>query len=342
MAPGSANATLKMKRRLPLALRSLRLFYWTLTVLLLAPYANGQERERLRVSTLFIGSSLLPFWIAQDHGLFARNGVDVELIWMQSTLSTSALLAGEVDAIFGTPQSIFAALMAKSPPPLVAIAAWGSASEHWLVVNPAVRAAKELEGKTLATSRVRSADHGYMIVILERLGIDPRRITFISAGGQAGRAAAVESGSASGSVFNRYHTLQLKRKGFRDIAKLERPDYPFPPSVIVVRKDTLQTKRKGLKALLTGMIQSAEKQKTDKEFCLRLIRKNLRLQNTEVIEAAYEDGVTLSYPFFTERQFQVTLELMSKGLGENVNLSYKQIVDHSLVDEIMSQTRQPR
>ena len=63
-----------------------------------------QERPRLRVSTLFIGSSLLPLWIAQDQGYFARAGVDVELIWMQSNLSTTALLAGEVDVVFGSPQ----------------------------------------------------------------------------------------------------------------------------------------------------------------------------------------------------------------------------------------------
>jgi len=196
-----------MQRRYLAPLSSLRRFFYLnlIAVLLLAPCSNGQERERVRVSTLFIGSSLLPLWIGQEQGLFARNAVDVELIWMQSTLSTSALLAGDVDAIFGTPQSIFAALLTKSPPPLVTIAAWSSASEHWLMVNPAVRTAKELEGKTLATSRPRSADHGYMIVLLERLGIDPRRTTFISAGGQAGRAAAVESGSASGSAFNRYY-----------------------------------------------------------------------------------------------------------------------------------------
>jgi len=94
--------------------------------------AHSQEREKLRVSTLFIGSSLVPLWIAQEQGIFARNGVDVELIWMQSTLSTTALLAGEVDVVFGTPQTILAVLTAKNPPPLVTIAAWGSASEHWL------------------------------------------------------------------------------------------------------------------------------------------------------------------------------------------------------------------
>jgi NitT/TauT family transport system substrate-binding protein len=320
----------------------IRLICLTLAAIFLgASCVNSEEREKLRVSTLFIGSSLLPFWIAQERGLFARSGVDVELISMQSTLSTTALLAGEVDAIFGTPQSIFAALTAKNPPPLIAIAAWGSASEHWLVINPSVRAAKELAGKTLATSRPRSADHGYMMVILERLGVDPRRVTFISAGGQAGRASAVESGAATGSSFNRYYTLQLKRKGFRDIAKLERPDYPFPPSIIVVRKDALQTKRKDLKGLLTGMMQSAETQRTDKEFCLRLIRKNLRLENAEVIEAAYEDGVTLSYPYFTERQFQVTLEIMAKSAGQPVELPYKQVVDHSLLEELTRPANRP-
>jgi ABC-type nitrate/sulfonate/bicarbonate transport system substrate-binding protein len=309
------------------------LFYFLVSLVLLPP-AQAQERERLRVSTLFIGSSLLPLWVAQDQGIFTRAGLDVELIWMQSGLSTSALLAGEVDAIFGTPQVTLTALTAKNPPPLVAIAAWGSASEHWLVVDSSIRSVKDLENKTLATSRPKSADHGYIVAILERFGVDSRRITFLSAGGQGGRLAAVQSGRVSGSVFNRYYTLKLKKDGFRDIAKLERPDYPFPPSAIFVRKDALQTKRKALKSFIAALMEATERQKRDKELCLRLIRKNLRLHETEVVEAAYEDGVTLSYPFFTERQFQVALDLMSKGLGQGVELSYKQVVDSGVVEEV--------
>jgi ABC-type nitrate/sulfonate/bicarbonate transport system substrate-binding protein len=303
--------------------------------LLISTDGRAQERERLRVSTLFIGSSLLPLWVAQDQGTFTRAGLDVQLIWMQSGLSTSALLAGEVDAIFGTPQVTLTVLAAKNPPPLVAIAAWGSASEHWLVVDSSIRSVKELENKTLATSRPKSADHGYIIAILERFGVDPRRVTFLSAGGQGGRLAAVQSGRATGSVFNRYYTIRLKKDGFRDIAKLERPDYPFPPSVLFVHKEALQTKRKALKSFLVAMMEATERQKRDKELGLRLIRKNLRLNDPEVVEAAYQDGVTLSYPFFTERQFQVSLDLMSKGLGQAVDLAYKQVVDSALVEEVM-------
>jgi len=312
----------------------------TLTAFLLTSvfsFTRGwcQERARLRVSTLFIGSSLLPMWIGQDLGYFKRAGVDVELISMQSNLSTSALLAGEVDVIFGSPQVPLTLLSSKNPPNFVSIAAWASGSEHWLVVNPSIKSVKELEGKVLATSRPKSADHGYQLVILDRNGVDTRGVTFLSAGGQSGRVAAVESGRVMGSVLNRYYTLVLQRKGFRPIERLERPDYPFPPAIFVVGRDSLQTKRSALKAFLTGLIEATKKQKNDKELSLRLIQKHLRLDGQEVTEAAYEDGITISYPYFTERQFQVALDLLNKSLGQSIDLSYQRVVDHSLVEEIV-------
>jgi hypothetical protein len=102
-----------------------------------------------------------------------------------------------------------------------------------------------------------------------------------------------------------------------------------------VHKEALQTKRKALKSFLVAMMEATERQKRDKELCLRLIRKHLRLDDPEVVEAAYQDGVTLSYPFFTDRQFQVSLDLMSKGLGQAVDITYKQVVDSTLVEEVM-------
>jgi hypothetical protein len=82
------------------------------------------------------------------------------------------------------------------------------------------------------------------------------------------------------------------------------------------------------------MMEASERQKSNKELSVRLIRKNLHLENPEVLEAAYQDGMTLSYPYFTERQFQISLELLGKSMGQPVMLNYKQVVDHSLLDEL--------
>src|SRR5262245_48193853 len=269
-----------------------KLSFLALSVLVLATAGWSQEPARLRVSTLFVGASLLPIWIAQDQGHFKNAGVDVELISMQSNLSATALLAGEVDLIFGTPQVPLILLSSKNPPNFVSIAAWASGSEHWLVVNPAIKSVKDLEGKMLVTSRPKSADHGYQLVILERNGVDTRQVTFLSAGGQSGRVAAVESGRVMGSVVNRYYALLLKSKGFQPIERLERPDYPFPPAIFVVHRESLQTKRSALKAFFVGLIEGTKKQRNDKALCLRLIRKHLRLDTSDVIEAAYEDAIT--------------------------------------------------
>jgi ABC-type nitrate/sulfonate/bicarbonate transport system substrate-binding protein len=311
-----------------------KLLVLALSLLVLTTAGWSQEPARLRVSTLFVGASLLPIWIAQDQGHFKNAGVDVELISMQSNLSTTALLAGEVDLIFGTPQVPLTLLSSKNPPNFVSIAAWASGSEHWLVVNPTIKSVKELEGKILATSRPKSADHGYQLVILERNGVDTRRVTFLSAGGQSGRVAAVESGRVMGSVVNRYYALLLKSKGFQPIERLERPDYPFPPAIFVVHRESLQTKRSVLKAFFIGLIEGTKKQKNDKALSLRLIRKHLRLDSPDVIEAAYEDAITVSYPYFTERQFQVALDLLNKSLGQFVDIPYRRVVDHTLVEEI--------
>ena len=42
----------------------------------------------------------------------------------------------------------------------------------------------------------------------------------------------------------------------------------------------------------------------------------------------------MTYPYFTERQFQVALDLLNKSLGQSTDISYQRVVDHSLVEEI--------
>jgi len=114
--------------------------------------------ERVRVATLYIGSSMLPLWVAKEEGDFARRGLDVELIWLQSTLSTYALIAGEVDLIFGTPQETLLAVTGNAPSALITVGSWETNSKHWLVVSNTIQLPKDLIGKTLATSRPKAAD----------------------------------------------------------------------------------------------------------------------------------------------------------------------------------------
>src|SRR6185436_18608975 len=64
-----------------------------------------QAADKLRVSNCYIGGAILPLWMAQDTGLYEREGLDVEQIWIQGNPATAALIAGEIDALYCIPHN---------------------------------------------------------------------------------------------------------------------------------------------------------------------------------------------------------------------------------------------
>jgi NitT/TauT family transport system substrate-binding protein len=302
-------------------------------LILLCGQPPAAAQQKIRVATLYIGSSMLPLWIAKDDGEFARHGLDVELIWLQSTLSTFALVANEVDLIFGTPQETLLAMTAANPPPLVTVGCWETNSKHWLMVAPSIQSAKDLIGKSLATSRPKAADEGYARIILKRQGIDSSKVTFISAGGQRDRAGALRSGSAQGSVFNTYNALALEEAGFKKLAPLETPQFPFPPATYTTRKETAVQKREPLKAFMAAVADATRRQSQDRDLGIRLLKKYMKIHNPKVLEAAYQDGVINQYPYMTRAQLNSSLDILEASTGVRPKITFEQFVDHSLLQE---------
>ena len=201
---------------------------------------------------------MLPLWIAREEGYFASRGFEVELIWLQSTLSTMALIAGEVDLIYAPRNASGHGRQERSSINHRRVV--GTNSKHWLVVSPSIQSVKDLVGKSLATSRPKAADEGYARIILRRFGVDPSRVTFLSAGGQRDRMNALRAGSVQGSVFNTYNSLILEELGFKRLAMLETDDFPFPPATFTTRRQTASAKRESLKAFLSAVVEGTRKQ----------------------------------------------------------------------------------
>ena len=292
---------------------------------------------KLRVATLYIGSTMLPLWIAQEERYFSRRGLEVEIVWLQSTLSTLALIGREVDLIYGTPQETLLAMTASNPPPLVTVGAWETNSKHWLVVSPAVQSVKDLVGKTLATSRPKAADEGYARIILRRFGVNPHQVTFISAGGQRDRMGALKSGRIQGSVFNAYNALVLEEMGFKRLEQLETSEFPFPPATFTTRKEIAASKREPIKTFLAAVVEGTRKQSQEKELSQKLLRKYMKMENPKVIDVAYQESLMIQYPYMTKEQLASSLDVLEASTGVRPGMTFEQFVDHSLLKEAQLQ-----
>ena len=75
-------------------------------------YGDSQERRsKIRISNAGFTITALPLLAAKDWGVFAVNGLDVELIVMSPSLAAAALAQGDIDYVAGVgPASVAATL----------------------------------------------------------------------------------------------------------------------------------------------------------------------------------------------------------------------------------------
>src|SRR5512141_344073 len=92
-----------------------RLLVWEILLALLliilnGPQATSQEkRAKVRISNAGFTITALPLLAAKDWGMFAANGLDVELIVMSPSIAAAALAQGDIDYVAGVgPASVAA------------------------------------------------------------------------------------------------------------------------------------------------------------------------------------------------------------------------------------------
>src|SRR5512141_1585920 len=116
--------------------------------------------DKLRISYSAINATQAFLWVALDRGIFAKHGLEGELLYINSgTMNIAALLGGSVQIAGGGPVSIEARLrgvkltILGNPLPLLA---------SNLVVHPDIKSIPELAGKFAGISRFGSStDQGF-------------------------------------------------------------------------------------------------------------------------------------------------------------------------------------
>ena len=134
--------------------------------------AWGAEKIRLGLSTRNV--VLMPFYYAKDKKFFDRYGLDVEIIQIRSNLQLAGLVSGELDFITGIGTAIEG--IGKGLP-VKAVGVLYRAPLFSLLTQ--LPNAKSLEGKKISVSRIGSESHFNGVVMLERSGADPKKVTWI-------------------------------------------------------------------------------------------------------------------------------------------------------------------
>jgi NitT/TauT family transport system substrate-binding protein len=250
---------------------------------------------RVNIGAASVSSSALSLWAAQEQGLFAKHGVEAQLIMIRggSTLVAS-LLTGEIHLAFTSGVSVLgAAVQGVDVKMLTSI----SSRVSWkLIAQPQIKKAEDLRGKRFGVQSIVGSTWMYAMLGLEQLGLEPKRdkITFLPIGDAVTIGHALEVGRIDAAVLDPPLSRRLTAKGFSQLVDLAKTNSSFPGLGVGVTGSYLDqqsaTLDKVVSALTEGLafVQLA----ANKPVALKILMKHLRIADPIAAEDGYQDHLS--------------------------------------------------
>jgi ABC-type nitrate/sulfonate/bicarbonate transport system substrate-binding protein len=155
-------------------------------LMLAAPGARA-ETDATVVSLPAEGVQFLPFYVAQDAGLFVAQGLAVKLVYLAGVGTTNGVISGAVDFGFSNGASltraaargqhlIAIALMADRPTWSILLRRDEAEAIHFDAAAPLAVRARAMAGRRFGVDSVQSVAHALARVVAKIGGTDPERL----------------------------------------------------------------------------------------------------------------------------------------------------------------------
>src|SRR6201993_4292000 len=189
----------------------------------------AQTSEKILSAYSGTGTSAYVTEIAQRSGIFRRNGLDPEIIYIGSgSLLMQALVAGTFFVGMSQGSEAIAVKLHGVDVRIAAVIA--NHFNHVFLTSRGVTSIKQLKGKRVAVSRFGSGSHFMTNLVLKEGGLDPDKdVTALQIGNSAARMAAILGGTVDGTIMAGDFIPRARKEGFNILVDLadSNIEYPF-------------------------------------------------------------------------------------------------------------------
>jgi NitT/TauT family transport system substrate-binding protein len=301
-------------------------------------FSSGQvlQAQTLRVPYVSLSPTAGPLWIAYEAGLFKRNNVNTELLYIPggSTI-IQAIISGDVKIANMAPPSAIGA-WAKGFD-LVLIASGVDQLLETVVTGPAIKSPADLRNKKIGVSRYGSLTDMALREALRQFKLNPDKdVTILQTGGEATRFAALTTGAIDGAMLSGDKLVQAEKLGYHVTIDLSKLPIYYPVNGVIASKKFLAGNRDVAKGFLRSWVEAIKVFKTDKEFSIKVLAKYLKIQDREILEKSYEiyRPVYKKIPYGDRRAVSFALDQMGKEIPDAAKLNADNFIDNNILAEL--------
>ncbi len=296
------------------------------------------EARKIRVGIASVGIPAILYLISRENGYYQQEGLDVEIIVMESTLANAGVIAGDLD--FST-IPVAGTIAAVRGAPLVNVFASYDRPQHAIVSKPEIRRPEDLKGKRVAILRIKSLDDLLLRAVLEQKGLRiPQDVTVLGVGAPPTRYAALVSGRVDAAVMAPPFNFAAEKDGFRQILFFKDYGLVLISGGAVVRKAVLQSDRQMVKKFLRAVMKAMIHMREDRSGSIRLMAKIIRVDEnlaTRMYDFAHP---TLAADGVLNRANQETfMKVVLEFAEKEVSPPVENFFDYSVAREVAAELK---
>ena len=300
----------------------------------IAPVRRGSAADTMAYVSDSPGSSA-PYWVAKETGLFKKNGLDIDLLFINgSSRAVQTLVAGDLHFTGPVGTSAMNGRMAGGD--VTIIHSIVNTLPYYIIGQPAIKSPEDLKGRSAATHIPGTSADFALRLALMRFGIPYRDIKAVMVGGAPARIAAVMTGQLDFAVITESGKLQGEKAGLKVVLDMAKQNIPFQFTCTVTSRKMIQASPEKVMGVVKAMIEAVHYFKTHKEEAIKIMQKYTRGQERSVLEGTFEAYKELfvedGYP--TIEGLKNTLEVQASWDAKAAKAKVKDFVDLRFVKEL--------
>jgi ABC-type nitrate/sulfonate/bicarbonate transport system substrate-binding protein len=319
-----------------------RLWYMPLVALSLMITIQGTTahcQTKITVGVAAMSPRTIPLLIAQEQGLFAKQGIEARIVLIKGAPTlVASLISGDIEVGYTGGTAVLGA--ASQGLYLRILSSISSKLTHSIVANPNFKTAEQLRGKKFGIQSIGGSTWMHTILGLEHVGLDVKRdnISLLVIGDSVLIGQSLEAGRIDAAVLDGALVRRLKSKGFYIVADMTPANIPMLNQAIVVSQEFLQKRadvaEKILMALVDSLAYTLAPQ--NKSIVTKTIMTRFHISDATIADEGYQDLLTS-----VERKPMPSLEalrnikrLMAVQSPKAANVKVEELIDARLIRKL--------
>jgi NitT/TauT family transport system substrate-binding protein len=303
------------------------------------PAASGSAAAaaglvKLNTSYPNVDMGHLHLWVAEETGIFQKNGIDVnDQLVANAAAGMAGLLSGQIDiAQSGGSDAVIAS---ASGADVIDLAVQIPVYTYLLEVPAIIKTVDQLKGGKIGIDSFGSSPDIAVRVALKKAGLDPDKdVSILPVGNIPTRAAALMQGALQGTVLNPPSSLTVEDKGFHPLINLAELKLPAVSQSTVAMRPWVTVHKDLTQKYIDSLIQADVRIRQDKAGTTKIMSKYLKNDDERQMSYAYDFYVGQVYPtapFPKPEMFQDSVAELAKTNDKVKNVDMAKLLDPSFV-----------